>query len=58
MLQTFAHLSDLHLGAGPFRQKLMMAARIMAKLQATGELPGIIFLDNQARPERVVVRMR
>lgn len=48
----------LHLGTGPFRQKLLMAARILAKLQPGGELPGIIFLDNEAHPERVVVRMR
>lgn len=48
----------LALGAGPFRQKLLMAARVVAKVQATGELPGIVFLDNEAHPERVVVRMR
>jgi cell division protein FtsQ len=46
------------LGTGPFRQKLLMAARVVAKVQATGELPGIVFLDSQAHPERVVVRMR
>ena len=46
------------LGAGPFRQKLLMAARVVAKVQATGELPGIVFLDSEAHPERVVVRMR
>jgi cell division protein FtsQ len=50
--------TTLYLGAGPFRQKLLMAARIIGKLQASGELPGIIFLDNEAHPERVVVRMR
>jgi cell division protein FtsQ len=48
----------LALGTGPFRQKLLMAARVIAKVQATGELPGIVFLDNEAHPERVVVRMR
>ncbi|HEX4479077.1 MAG TPA: FtsQ-type POTRA domain-containing protein [Polyangiaceae bacterium] len=48
----------LELGMGPFRQKLLMGARVIAKLQANGELPGIIFLDNAAHPERVVVRMR
>ncbi|HEX4335888.1 MAG TPA: FtsQ-type POTRA domain-containing protein [Polyangiaceae bacterium] len=46
------------LGMGPFRQKLLMAARVVAKIQATGDLPGVVFLDNQAHPERVVVRMR
>src|SRR5262249_4501956 len=50
--------TPLCLGAGPFRRKLRMAARVVAKLQASGQLPGIVFLDNQAHPERVVVRMR
>lgn len=50
--------TTLHLGTGPFRQKLLMAARIVAKLSANGEMPGIVFLDNEAHPERVVVRMR
>jgi cell division protein FtsQ len=48
----------LNLGKGPFRQKLLMAARVVAKIQATGEPPSIVFLDNEAHPERVVVRMR
>ena len=48
----------LYLGNGPWRQKLLMAARIIAKLQPGGELPGIVFLDNEAHPERVVARMR
>jgi cell division protein FtsQ len=48
----------LYLGKGPFRQKLLMAGRVIGKLQASGELPGIVFLDNEAHPERVVVRMR
>jgi cell division protein FtsQ len=50
--------TTLHLGTGPFRQKLLMAARIVSKLSANGEMPGIVFLDNEAHPERVVVRMR
>lgn len=50
--------TTLHLGMGPFRQKLLMAARIVTKLSAGGEMPGIVFLDNEAHPERVVVRMR
>ena len=48
----------LKLGTGPFRQKLLMAARVIAKVQAAGEPPDIVFLDSQAHPERVVVRMR
>lgn len=48
----------LQLGRGNFRQKLLMAARIIGNVRAKGEVPGIIFLDNEAHPERVVVRMR
>ncbi len=48
----------LHLGKGPFRQKLLMAARVIGKVRARGQTPGIVFLDNEAHPERVVVRMR
>lgn len=48
----------LRLGKGPFRQKLLMAGRVMGKVRARGQTPGIVFLDNQAHPERVVVRMR
>lgn len=48
----------LELGKGPFRQKLLMAARVMSKVRARGENPGIVFLDNESHAERVVVRMR
>lgn len=48
----------LHLGTGPWRQKLLRATRVVERAQARGELPGILFLDNQAHPERVVARMR
>ncbi len=47
----------LQLGKSDFRQKLLMAGRIVATLRAKGETPGILFLDNEAHPERVVVRM-
>lgn len=48
----------LQLGRTDFRQKLLMAARIVGSVRAKGETPGILFLDNEAHPERVVVRMR
>ena len=48
----------LQLGHANFRQKLLMAARIIGNVRAKGELPGIVFLDSEAHPERVVVRMR
>src|SRR5690606_34592195 len=47
----------LQLGKKDFRQKLLMAGRIVGTLRAKGETPGILFLDNEAHPERVVVRM-
>jgi cell division protein FtsQ len=48
----------LHLGSGPWRKKLLMAERVIGRLAAKGRVPGIVFLDNTAHPERVVVRMR
>ena len=48
----------VHLGKGDWRQKLTMAARVMSRVQRQGKVPGIIFADNEAHPERVVVRMR
>ncbi|MGE0324037.1 MAG: cell division protein FtsQ/DivIB [Polyangiaceae bacterium] len=48
----------LHLGKGPWRSKLLMAWRVMGSLAAKGRLPRIVFLDNRAHPERVVVRMK
>lgn len=48
----------LELGHGPWRKKLLMAARVIGKLRARGQRPGIVFLDDEAHPERVVVRMR
>ena len=49
---------SLHLGKGPWKKKLLMAERVTQKLGRKGRVPGIVFLDNEARPERVVVRMR
>jgi cell division protein FtsQ len=48
----------LELGTGPFRKKLLMAEEVVGELRKKGRTPGIVFLDNQAHPERVVVRMR
>lgn len=48
----------LHLGHGPWRKKLLMAERVLGQLQQKGRVPGIVFLDNRAHPERVVVRLR
>jgi hypothetical protein len=35
-----------------------MAERVISELRQKGRAPGIVFLDNEAHPERVVVRMR
>jgi cell division protein FtsQ len=48
----------LHLGRGPWQKKLTMAERVLSELARKGRVPGIVFLDNEAHPERVVVRMR
>lgn len=48
----------LELGRAPFARKLAMAAEVVGELGAKGRTPGIVFLDNEAHPERVVVRMR
>jgi cell division protein FtsQ len=48
----------LHLGKGPWPKKLLMVAEVLKTFERKEELPGVIFLDNQLHPERVVVRMR
>jgi cell division protein FtsQ len=48
----------VHVGKGPWRKKLLMAERVMGELSKKGKVPGIVFADNVAHPERVVVRMR
>jgi cell division protein FtsQ len=48
----------LQLGTGAYRQKLLMASRVVANLRGRGQVPAVVFLDNEAHPERVVARMR
>jgi cell division protein FtsQ len=48
----------LSFGAPPFRKKLDEANRVSAELDRRGERPRAIMLDDEARPERVVVRTR
>ena len=48
----------LHMGAAPYRRKLEQAVRVVAELDRRGAKPDAIMLDNEARPDRVVVRMR
>jgi cell division protein FtsQ len=49
---------QLVLGSPPFRRKLDQAARVVAELEKRGAKADAIMLDNDTRPERVVVRMR
>jgi len=49
---------QLVLGVPPFRRKLDQAARVVAELDRRGAKADTIMLDNDAKPERVVVRMR
>lgn len=48
----------LNLGVGQLRQRLLMAERVVLEMRRGGRVPGIVFADNLAHPERVVVRMR
>jgi cell division protein FtsQ len=48
----------LRMGEGPYRRKLDQAVRIVAELDRRGAKPDTIMLDDEARPDRVVVRMR
>jgi cell division protein FtsQ len=49
---------ELVLGAPPFRRKLDQATRVVAELDRRGARADAIMLDNDTRPDRVVVRMR
>jgi len=49
---------SLHMGAPPYRRKLEQAVRVVAELDRRGAKADAIMLDNEARPDRVVVRMR
>lgn len=52
------HAMTLHMGGAPYRRKLEQALRVVAELDRRGAKPDAIMLDNEARPDRVVVRMR
>jgi cell division protein FtsQ len=48
----------LRFGKGPYRQSLEQASRVLAELAGRRAQASVVFLDNDAHPERVVVRMR
>lgn len=49
---------SLHLGHPPFRDKIEQAARVLNEVGRRKANASVVFLDNDAHPERVVVRMR
>jgi cell division protein FtsQ len=49
---------SLYLGAPPWTLSLHRATRIAQRTAEEGGTPGVVFLDSQAHPERVVVRLR
>ncbi len=48
----------IELGVAPYRQKILRAARVLEEVERRHASPSVVFLDNEAHPERVVVRMR
>jgi cell division protein FtsQ len=48
----------ISLGSPPFRRKLDEASRVFAELDKRKAHAGALLLDNDAHPERVVVRMK
>lgn len=48
----------LHLGQPPYRDKVGQAARVLTELGQRKASASVIFLDNDAHPERAVVRMK
>ncbi|HEY1958419.1 MAG TPA: FtsQ-type POTRA domain-containing protein [Polyangiaceae bacterium] len=57
-LDVGSPVTTLVLGGPPFRKKLDQAARVAFELERRGQKPDAILLDNDARPERVVARVR
>jgi cell division protein FtsQ len=48
----------LHFGRPPFREKIEQAARVLNEVARRKASASVVFLDNSAHPERVVVRMK
>ncbi len=49
---------SVHLGDGPYRIKLAELERVLSEAERRKLVPSVIFLDNDAHPESVVVRFR
>lgn len=52
------HAITLMMGKEPFRRKLEQASRVLRETERRNAKIDAVLLDNDARPERVVVRMR
>jgi cell division protein FtsQ len=50
--------TELQLGPPPFRRKLEQAAHVVSELDRRGAKADAVLLDNDTRPDRVVVRLR
>jgi cell division protein FtsQ len=48
----------IELGSPPYRRKVLRAAQVLGEVGRRKADPAVVFLDNEAHPERVVVRMR
>jgi cell division protein FtsQ len=49
---------SIYLGNPPFKGKLEQADRVLAEVQKRKINASVVFLDNDAKPDRVVVRMK
>ncbi len=52
------HATQLVLGGPPYRRKLEEASRVVLEIERRGNKADAIFLDNDARPDRVVARVQ
>jgi cell division protein FtsQ len=48
----------LALGKPPYRQKLERAQRVLSEIERRKGQVQVVFLDNDAHPERVVARLK
>lgn len=48
----------LHFGHPPYREKIEQASRVLSEVARRKASASVVFLDNDAHPERVVVRMK
>lgn len=51
-------VTEVRLGAGPYRRKLERFARVLDELRREEARAAYVFLDNVRRPDRVTVRLR